>query len=153
MAYNICEFCKNEITPVDEVACPLCDKKYHKWCWSHAEGCISCDQSNHEESIRTDEMTSQSNEFSSEEDDMFTNIGEKIQNIGRLLTVICVILGVIVCIVMAIMDMFLIGLLIGSVIGFISWLSMYILYGFGALISSSQNTEKLLSKLLKEMEK
>ncbi len=40
--FRICEKCKREISPIDEVACPNCNKKYHSWCWESETNCLAC---------------------------------------------------------------------------------------------------------------
>lgn len=155
MENYVCEKCNCGIQIPDLVMCPSCKKAYHRWCWKKTEKCISCEQSTQEEPINGREFLNETGDLSSYNDGMFANIGGKIEGIAKFLTAIGIILGVIICILMTSIDedMFLIGLLIGAVIGLLSWISSFTLYGYGALISSSQNTEKLLSKLLKEIKK
>ena len=86
-------------------------------------------------------------------DGMFANIGEKIESVATFSTIIGIIIGVIIFVVMLFMGSFLLGLVIGGMVALISWVSSFLLYGFGALISSSQNTERLLIEVLKVIKK
>jgi len=70
---------------------------------------------------------------------MFENIGKKIKNLASVITWMGIILSVVVGIVLIVLDESLIatGLII-MVAGFLmSWISSFLLYGFGQLVDNS----------------
>ena len=79
---------------------------------------------------------------------MFCNIGEKIKALAQIITWI----GIIVCVVLGIIiianddELVLIGLLVMVLGSLLSWVSSFVLYGFGQLIENSD-------KIVKKMEK
>ncbi|MBO5334246.1 MAG: hypothetical protein J6B37_09085 [Clostridia bacterium] len=147
---HICKKCKGEISSLDLVACPNCEQKYHKWCWSQNSICLNCGQSTDVEPVK---VKKEDDELSVYEEGMFANIGEKIKGVAKFTTAVGSIIGIIVFIAMALIDdsMILAGLLVGVIVAIVSWVSSFTLYGFGVLISSTQNTERLTIELLKEM--
>lgn len=152
---NVCKKCKCEIQLPDLVACPNCKETYHSWCWKKTESCISCEQSANEEPIEAKDIPDAVIQLSSENEGMFANIGGKLKGLATAVTVIGVIAGIIVFISNIAIDgdSFFSGLLSGLAIALLSWIGSFALYGFGALISSSQNTERLLREMLKEIKK
>lgn len=161
---DFCKKCKNEISPVDVVCCPDCGKTYHSWCWTSITKCMTCGRDNQDYSKEISDVTNRSiyqkqrdnNEIIVNLDSgMFSNIGGKIKTLATVVTVIGIIAGIIVFISMATIDEDLIfsGLLTGGAIALLSWIGSFALAGFGALISSTQNTERLMREVLKEIKK
>lgn len=168
MEMYICEKCRETILKEsDLVSCPKCGKTYHRWCSLSISNCLCCDSSTMDfssginELVKNNATTMDTNEkiesapYINTETGMFSNIGEKLKNLATVVTIIGIIAGVIVLISMVSMDDDLIfsGLLTGIVIALVSWIGSFALYGFGTLISSSQNTERLLRDVLKEIKK
>lgn len=164
---HICKKCKSEISFANDiVSCPNCGRTYHKWCWKSVQNCVGCGAFNEEYSKELADRIANANTKSTKSDasdeiiadmdsGMFSNIGGKMKTLATVVTIIGIIAGIITFISMASIDEDLIfsGLLTGGAIALISWIGSFALYGFGALISSSQNTERLLSEVLKEMKK
>lgn len=162
MANPVCKKCKNEISPIDIVSCPDCGRTYHSWCWKSLTKCITCgrDNENYSKEFADGNFNPNQSNNSNEiivnlNSGMFSNIGGKIKTLATIVTIIGIIAGIITFISMASIDEDLIfsGLLTGGAIALVSWIGSFALYGFGALISSSQNTEKLIREVLKEMKK
>lgn len=167
MENNICEICKNEITPVDEVVCSKCGKTYHSWCWKSKPNCVSCGTFNKDYAKeKIDKATLNINTNIKDnntlkdiavttDSGMFSNIGGKLKTLATVVTIIGIIAGIITFITTASMDedLFFSGLLTGCSIALVSWIGSFALYGFGALISSAQNTERLMREVLKEIKK
>lgn len=152
MKNYICEVCGREISQMDLVACPNCDQKYHKWCWSKNSTCLNCD---HSTDVKPVKLKKEEDELFIREEGMFANIGEKIKGVAKFITAVGIIMGIIIFAAMSFIDesMILIGLFVGTMVAILSWVSSFALYGFGALISSSKNTERLLQETLKEIKK
>lgn len=157
-----CKVCGSDMSESDwVVACPDCNMMYHKDCWDVINECSGCGQSfnmravnvNKGNAVASGNITSES--YSSNNTGMFANIGEKIKGVATFFTVVGIIIGVIIFFAMLAIDgeMFLAGLLIGGVVALISWVSSFMLYGFGALVSSMQKTEELLNEVLDEIKK
>ena len=76
---------------------------------------------------------------------MFDNISEKIKNLATVLTVLGFIASFIACIALISMEQVGAGLLTGGLGCLFSWISSFILYGFGELIEKAteiaQNTK------------
>lgn len=150
---HICEKCKGEITYAnDVVCCPKCGKTYHKWCWKSITNCVCCGALNKD---YDEELSKRLDNASKNDGDsgMFSNIGEKLKGLATVITVVGIVVGIIVFFVNATMDedMVFPGLLLGAGIALASWVSSFALYGFGALITSTQNTERLTREMLKEI--
>lgn len=152
MKNYICEVCGGEISHIDLVAFPNCDQKYHKWCWSKNSTCLNCDQSTDVTPVK---LKKEEDELFVREEGMFANIGEKIKGVAKFITAVGIIMGIIIFVAMSFIDesMILIGLLVGTIVAILSWVSSFALYGFGTLVSSSQRTERLLQEILKEIKK
>ena len=79
---------------------------------------------------------------------MFSNIGSKIKNLAQVVTWI----GIIACVVWGLVlmvtdeELIFVGLMIALLGSLISWVSSFVLYGFGQLI---ENTDKLVENLKK----
>lgn len=167
MANPVCEKCKNEISPIDVVSCPNCDKKYHSWCWMSVPNCIGCGTFNKDYmkekinkatvNINTNvkDRSASNEKVVAMDSGMFSNIGGKMQGLAIIVTIIGIIAGIIVFISNIAIDeeLFFTGLLSGVAIALVSWIGSFALYGFGALILSSQSTERLLREILKEIKK
>lgn len=151
--FNICEKCKREISPIDEVACPTCDKKYHSWCWESETNCLGCHETTKNyvtENIHTlkkDELNS-SKKYGPNSSGVFSNIGGKLKGLATFATVVGIIAGIIVCVAMAIIDLEMIplGLVIGVAIALLSWIGSFVIYGFGELITTSQSILRELNE-------
>lgn len=78
---------------------------------------------------------------------MFDNIGDKIKTLASVITVLGIIASLITGGVMisANDNLALIGLLIMVLGSLISWISSFLLYGFGQLIENSDKLMKILS--------
>lgn len=163
---HICKKCKTEISPADLVSCPDCGRTYHSWCWESIPNCIGCGAFNKEYSKALADRLVKNNANQNQRENsneiivnfdsgMFSNIGGKIETLATVVTVIGIIAGIITFILMAAIDedLFFSGLLTGGAIALFSWIGSFALYGFGALISSSQNTERVLREVLKEIRK
>lgn len=152
MGMYVCEQCKNDIEHLEEmIACPNCGKYYHKECWVKSGNCVLCEKSTKIESTKEAENLNEKDELSS--DGMFANIGEKLKKLAIVVTILGIIEGFVVFMATAAINEELAfqGLLLGVAIGFWSWGSSFTLYGFGSLVSSMQNTEKLLTEVLDEI--
>lgn len=70
---------------------------------------------------------------------MFENIGKKIKNLASIITWIGILLSVVVGIIIIVLDDSLVAVgLIVIVAGFVSsWISSFLLYGFGQLVDNS----------------
>lgn len=168
MEMYVCEKCRETISKQNDlVSCPKCGKTYHRWCSLSISNCLCCDCSTMEFSSGVTELVKnnatiidanekiESTPYINTETGMFSDIGGKLKNLATFVTIIGVIVGVIVLILMASIDenMIFSGLLTGLAIALVSWIGSFALYGFGTLISSSQNTERLLRDVLKEIKK
>ncbi len=70
---------------------------------------------------------------------MFYNIGDKIKTLAKVMCWIGSIASIIIGIVLIVMDedLILVGILIAAVGALLSWISSFVLYGFGQLIENS----------------
>lgn len=166
MEMYVCEKCKEPIANANNlVSCPECGKTYHRRCSLSVSNCICCGCSNMEfeskisEAVKNnatevDEIKNLENTpYINTETGMFSNIGEKLKGLATVITVIGIIMSIIVFLVNVAMDedMIFPGLLLGAGIALVSWIGSFAIYGFGALISSTQNTERLTKEMLKEI--
>ena len=149
---NNCAYCNSAVSPIDAVKCPDCGKIYHRHCSLKIQGCSSCGCAS-VRFVKTNDVPFVPH--TTQDIGMFSNIGEKIKSLAMVVTVVGIIIGVIVFIINAATDEDLIftGLLAGVSIGLCSWIGSFALYGFGALISSTQNIERFLSELIKQNKK
>lgn len=157
-----CMVCGSNMTETDWiVACPDCGMPYHKECWDEIDECSRCGiqpsnvtpvNINRSESFA---VSNNSASYSSNNSGMFANIGEKIKGVATFFTIVGIVIGIIICIAMSAVDesMFWAGLLTGGMVALVSWISSFVLYGFGALISSVQSTEELLYEVLDKIKK
>lgn len=147
---NGCEICKSTVFQNDAVKCPDCGKVYHRHCSLKVQNCNVCGCPT-TEFVKTENIACGANVV--QDSGMFSNIGEKIKTLATVVTIIGIIVGAIIFISMASIDedMIFSGLLTGCAIALGSWIGSFALYGFGALISSTQNTERLTIELLKEV--
>lgn len=148
---NGCNLCKEALGMTNTMRCPDCGKLYHQHCSLKIDKCTQCGCAS-AKFIKAENIISHTTNYV-QDSGMFANIGEKIKNLAIFITVIGIVAGIIVFIANAAMEMFLTGLLTGLAIGLCSWIGSFAAYGFGALISSSQNTERLLSELIDTIEK
>lgn len=172
MEMYVCEKCKEPITHINDlVSCPECGKTYHRWCSLKISNCLGCGCFNKDfasskvnSALPNTTITNTSGEnksnsvsvpYISTDTGMFSNIGGKMQGLATAVTIIGIIAGIIAFISMAITDEDLIfsGLLTGVAIAFVSWIGSFALYGFGSLILSTQNTERIIREVLKEIKK
>lgn len=79
---------------------------------------------------------------------MFKNIGKKIKILAKIITWIGIAISCLLGIIMmfAIEYGFVAGILIIIIGSISSWISSFLLYGFGQLIENSDKTVELLSK-------
>lgn len=79
---------------------------------------------------------------------MFSNIGSKIKTLAQVMTWLGIIAFIIIGIgIMALDDeMIFIGLIVMVVGGILSWVSSFVLYGFGQLVENSDKMVQLLKK-------
>jgi len=82
---------------------------------------------------------------------MFKNIGGKIKTFAKVVAWIGIIASVIVGLVFGMEDedMIIYGLLIAGLGAFLSWVSSFIVYGFGQIV---ENTDKLVALKEKELQ-
>ena len=80
---------------------------------------------------------------------MFDNIGGKIKALATFITVIGILVSIIsgIIIMMLHSDLMLIAVLMMIVGSLLSWLSSFLLYGFGELIYRTTATEEKVQKL------
>lgn len=137
-----CLGCGDYIRCYDEVEVCLCGAPYHKECWEKVQTCSKCHSADKNKKI----IIADSSGISSA---MFSNIGDKLKGLAIFVTVIGIIGGIITAIVMCFTDEALIlpGLLTGIAISLCSWLGSFALYGFGALISYTQENAAILSTI------
>lgn len=84
---------------------------------------------------------------------MFNNIGEKIKSLARILSIVAMIGFVATGIVILIIGVWWVGVLIiaGGVL--LSWVSSFVLYGFGELISKTTEIAEVTKNSNKEIKK
>lgn len=75
---------------------------------------------------------------------MFTNIGSKIKTLAQAITLVGVVISIITGIGMVAIDddLILTGIITAALGAFLSWISSFVLYGFGQLV---ENSDKLVS--------
>ncbi len=172
MEMYVCEKCQEPIEHINDlVSCPNCGKVYHRWCSLSISNCVDCNCSNilfvsgiinnTQTSSATTRTTENSvkkpidSHYINTDTGMFSNIGEKMKTLATVVTIIGIIAGIIVFISNIAIDgeLFFTGLLSGVAIALVSWIGSFALYGFGALVSSSQRVERLLREMLEEIKK
>lgn len=164
MANYICGKCNNEIQDIDVVKCPECAETYHKWCWQKTPNCVTCGAFNKdyaaakvnsaaEKQANDDIMSKYVNPFSKEEAEYKSSeTAQNIITVSKIIFVIGVVIGAIYALVMLFAGGGLIGLLVGGLFAFFSWVSSILVRGFGELIENSQKNAYYLSKLVEKSE-
>lgn len=78
---------------------------------------------------------------------MFENIGKKMKNLAMVITWIGIICSILVGIVLVVINegTMILGVLVAILGSFMSWLSSFILYGFGELVDKTTEIESILS--------
>lgn len=145
---KVCKVCQKNIwRGEDVVICPGCGTVYHVACWNAMETCPRCGRVTAK--TKAAPITTA---ISSDRSRPFSNIGEKLQTVAVVSTVIGMIIGIILFFVMAFADMLLVGLLAALVIVFLSWISAFALYGFGTLIVQSKTQADCLYEILHRLD-
>lgn len=175
---QLCMACGKPILPTDETSTCMCGKSYHKSCWTALEKCKSCNSVNssfdpifakyvtNKQKTETDSnLQNPMNDLLSEKrrlkllhgdgTGLFSNISGKIQALAVFFAIAGAVLGLLTFIAMAVIDedMILPGLLIGVAIAVVSWVGTFTLYGFGALIRSSQACAEYLHRIMETLDK
>lgn len=167
MANPVCEKCKNEISPIDVVSCPNCDKKYHSSCWMSVPNCIGCGTFNKDYmkekinkatvNINTNvkDRSASNEKVVAMDSGMFSNIGEKLKGWARAYFVISVVIAIIAVIATFIIDLFLFPTIVGVAIGIVlsAWIMSLILYAFGELVANSKESKIIQREILEELKK
>lgn len=140
-----CSGCGKFIGYYDDVKVCVCGAPYHKECWEKVQKCSKCNSNDKTEKITT--------AYSSTDSSMFSNIGGKLKGLATFITIVGIIGGIITMFVIGFSDddMIFPGFLTGLLIGLISWIGSFALYGFGALISYTQENNVLLSIIAKKL--
>ena len=83
---------------------------------------------------------------------MFENIGEKIKDFATAIAIIGIGVCFIVGIVMMTHQLFFEGFLLATIGSLISWLSSFILYGFGELIDKTTDIQRDIQSVKQQLE-
>lgn len=82
---------------------------------------------------------------------MFRDIGDKIKNLAKYICCVGIIFSVIIAIILIVVGIeenliffIFLGLLVGVIGSFLSWIGVFLIYGFGELIDTTNKNNELL---------
>ena len=149
-----CTLCSWVIEKDQEITCcPKCGSKYHSGCWSHLEKCYNCGAATSNKLDAEHINNNIVNIANNKETGMFANIGEKLKDIARIITILGIVFGIITCIAFALIDeeMILVGIISGVGEAVVAWISALIVYAFGELVQNSKESKKIQQEILNEL--
>ena len=142
------------------ISCQKCGSKYHAGCWSHMKKCYECGAPTSGEQAPEGENDDIGYIFNKNakglhigEKGLFANIGEKLKDIARVITILGIVFGIITCVAFALIDeeMILVGIISGVGEAVVAWISALIVYAFGELVQNSKESKKIQQEILNEL--